>query len=127
MVQLKQTLVQLVALTGQKAVVGVESLGTLRAVRIVPASPTDRLPTMPAEPTPTDSDNPGPSGFMPDGHRAGRPVSTGSLRSRCLPRTAIRRASGPRAKRLARGSRIRRGLTADGIAPRIRRCRMSVA
>ncbi len=106
MVQLKLSLVQLVAQAGQKAVVGVESLGTLWADPIAPASRTDRT-TLPAEPTPTYSDNPGPSGFMPDGHRAGRPASTSGFRVRSHPRAAIAwRPTGLRARVLARSPRV---------------------
>lgn len=117
MVQLKLSSVQLVAQAGQQAVAGVEFLGTQRAVQAIPASRTDRTPK-PAEPTATYSDNPGPSGFMPDGHRAGRPASTREFRVRSHPRAAIAwRPSGPRAKVLARGSRVLRRTT----------CRMTVS
>ena len=127
MVQLKLSLVQLVAQAGYKAVAGVESLGTQQGTRITPASLSVRPPMPAVEPTRTDSDNPGPSGFDPDGHRAGRPASTGSARSRCLPRTALRRTSGPRAKQLARGPRVRFGPVTRWHRGTYTTCRMPVA
>lgn len=117
MVKLKLSLVQLIAQAGQKAVVGVESLCTQRAAQIAPASRTDRTPR-PAEPTTTYSDNPGPSGFMPDGHRAGRSASTSGFRVRRHPRAISNWcASGSRTKSMARGLRTLRRTT----------CRMTVS